>query len=279
MLRKFQVHRCETVAEACALRGRHGEDAVVYAGGTELLLAMKMGLAHWPHLLDVKHIRELQGISLDGDALVIGAAVTHHQLEADPLVAGRLPVLARLEAQVANIRVRAAGTLAGNLAFAEPHADPPALLLALGARLRLAGPDSARSLGLGEFLTGAYSTALGEEEIITAIEVPLPGPQTRASYLNFRVLERPTVGVAVVAQVVEGRIVGEPVVVLGAINDVPTLVGAASLAGLEPGSAEAGSRLREAARAASEPGPDLAGSAEYKTHLGGVIAARALAAV
>src|SRR5579859_2175585 len=146
MLRHFQVHRCETVAEACSLRREHGDDAVVYAGGTELLLAMKMGLAHWPHLVDVKHIPELHGITEADGLLVIGAAVTHHQLETDPTLTERLPALARLEAQVANIRVRTAGTLAGNLAFGEPHADPPALLLALGAKVRLAGASAFRSL-------------------------------------------------------------------------------------------------------------------------------------
>ena len=130
MLRPFEIHRCETEAEVCSLRRRFGTEAVIYAGGTELLLAMKMGLAHWDHLLDVKRIPSLAGIRLEGDLLVVGAAVTHHQLERDPLLRARLPVLAELESQVANIRVRVAGTLAGNLAFAEPHADPPSLLLA-----------------------------------------------------------------------------------------------------------------------------------------------------
>jgi carbon-monoxide dehydrogenase medium subunit len=279
MLRHFQVHRCETVAEACSIRREFGEEAVVYAGGTELLLAMKMGLAHWPHLVDVKHIPELHGVRVEGDMLVIGAAVTHHQLETDATVAERLPALARLEAQVANIRVRVAGTLAGNLAFAEPHADPPALLLALGARLRLAGASSSRVIALGEFLVGAYETVLGEDEVITAIEVPLPQTGSSAAYLNFRILERPTVGIAVAGRVVEGRIEGEPAIVLGAVNDVPTRIDCRSLVGLEPRSAAAQTEVARAARAACDAGADLAGSVEYKTHLAGVIAARALAAL
>ena len=279
MLRQFQVHHCESIEEASGLRHEHGSDATIYAGGTELLLAMKLGLAHWPHLLNVKRIAALKGVRVEGEVLVIGAVVTHHQLEQDPLVAALLPVLASLEAQVANIRVRVAGTLAGNLAFGEPHADPPALLLALGARLRLAGAVSSRTLGLADFLVGAYETALGEDEIITAIEIPLPAAGVTCAYLNFRVLERPTVGVAVVAKIIEGRIEGAPEVVLGAVNDIPTRLDVAGLAGLEPRSAEAAAVVAAAARDASDPGADLAGSVEYKIHLAGVIAARALSAL
>ena len=277
MLRSFEVHRCETVAEACSLRAQHGEAAALYAGGTELLLAMKMGLAHWPHLVDVKPIPELARIRMEGEVLVIGAAVTHHQLETDPTVAVRLPALASLEGQVANIRVRVAGTLAGNLAFGEPHADPPALLVALGARVRLAGAGGNRTLALSDFLVGAYETALGPDEIVTAIEIPIPSADTRASYLNFRVLERPTVGVAVLARLREGRIAGPPDVVLGAVNETPTRLRTEALEGLQPGSAEAAELVAAAAREVCDASSDLAGSAEYKTHLAGVIAARALA--
>src|SRR5213593_2008490 len=124
MLRRFDVHRVTSVAEAVDLRRRFGDDAAIYAGGTELLLAMKMGVARWPQLIDVKTITSLGEISATKDTLRIGATATHWDIERDPVVARALPSLARLESNVANIRVRAAGTLAGNLAFGEPHADP-----------------------------------------------------------------------------------------------------------------------------------------------------------
>src|SRR6266581_3581681 len=143
MLRRFDVHKAASVAEAVTLRQQFGEDAAIYAGGTELLLAMKMGVARWPHLIDVKPIASLSEISVTKDTLRIGATATHWDIERNPLVAKAIPALAELEA---NVRVRAAGPLAGNVAFGEPHADPPPMLIALGARVALDGASRSRSL-------------------------------------------------------------------------------------------------------------------------------------
>jgi carbon-monoxide dehydrogenase medium subunit len=157
-LKRFLLHRPESLAEAFELRRRHGEEAAYYAGGTELLLAMKLGLARFAHLIDLKRIPDLHGVEVAGGVLRIGAAATHHQLERDPLLRSHFPTLADLEGSLANIRVRVAGTLAGNLAFADPRADPPALLVALGARLRLASPDGEATCLLSEFFRGPLDT-------------------------------------------------------------------------------------------------------------------------
>lgn len=279
MLRRFEVHRVGTVDEAIELRRRFGQDAALYAGGTELLLAMKLGVARWPHLIDVKPIAVLSEIRAGNGSLRIGATVTHWALERDATVERSIPALARLERNVANVRVRAAGTLAGNLAFAEPHADPPALLLALGARVVLQGPSGSRALPVGEFITGMYDTALAPDELIVAIEVPIPSPDVRAAYVKFQILERPSVGVAAVATVRDGRFVGPPMVVVGAADEVPRRVPTDELAGADARAAGTGEALAEAARAAVEPVGDLAGSAEYKRHLVGVFARRALDAL
>lgn len=279
MLRRFEVHRATTVDEAIALRQRFGTDAAVYAGGTELLLAMKLGVARWPHLIDVKPIAALAGIRLEAGKVRIGATVTHWDLERDPTVRQVLPAFARLEGNVANIRVRAAGTLAGNLAFAEPHADPPALLLALGARVVLQGPNGTRALGVGEFLTGMYETALAEDELVVAIEVPVPAPGVHAAYVKFQILERPTVGVAAAGTLRGGRFAGAPSFVVGAADEVPRVVDTAALAGADAAAPATAEALAEAARAAVEPTDDLAGSAEYKRHVVGVFARRALDAL
>jgi carbon-monoxide dehydrogenase medium subunit len=276
VLRRFDVHKATSVAEAVALRQRFGEDAAVYAGGTELLLAMKLGVARWPHLIDIKPIAALRPVRLDGQLLRIGATATHWDLERDPEVARTLPVFARLEANVANVRVRAAGTLAGNLAFGEPHADPPALLIALGARVVLEGGTGSRTLPVGELLTGMYQTALGADELIVAIEIPLPAEDVRVAYVKFQVLERPSVGVAVVAAVRDGRFVGAPSVVVGAVDEVPRAVPTAELSGADARDARTGEALAEAARRAVDPTDDLAGSADYKRHVVGVFVQRAL---
>lgn len=279
MLRRFEVHRVTTVDEAVALRVRFGDDAAVYAGGTELLLAMKMGVARWPHLIDVKPIPELHHISTADGMLRIGATVTHWELERDSAVAQAVPAFAELERNVANIRVRAAGTLAGNIAFAEPHADPPALLMALGARVAVQGAKGTRSIPVGEFVTGMYQTGLGADEIIVAVEVPIPKPGVRASYVKFQILERPSVGIAIVGDVRGGRFTGAPSVVVGAVDEMPRRVDTATLAGANAHEAATADALAEAARGAVDPVDDLAGSGEYKRHLVGVFARRALDAL
>jgi aerobic carbon-monoxide dehydrogenase medium subunit len=261
ILSDFQLHRPASVEDAVRLRTELGDAAALYAGGTELLLAMKMGVLDYEHLVDVKRIEGLRGIEVRDGGLWIGAATTHREIETSPFVQERLPALAALAKHVANVRVRAAGTLAGNLAFGEPHADPAALLTALDATVELTGSAGRRSVGIEEFILGAYETELGEDELIEAVVVPLPDVETKATYLKFQVLERPTVGVAAVA-----RNGDAPVVVVGAVDDRPIRV-------------EAGGEVDDyvaAAREAIDPVDDLSGSAEYKRHLTGVIVRRAL---
>src|SRR5712691_4871761 len=257
MLRRFDVHRATSVKEAVQLRQRFGEDAAVYAGGTEILLAMKVGVARWPHLIDVKRIKSLNQISATKDMLRIGATATHWDIERDPQVARMLPAFARLEANVANVRVRAAGTLAGNLAFAEPHADPPALLVALGARVVLESAAGSRTLPVAELITGMYQTAMAADEIIVAIEIPLPAEDVRVAYVKFQILERPSIGVAAVATVRDGRFV------VGAVDEMVRPVPTAQFAGADARDAGTHEALAEAARSAVEPTADLAGSVVY----------------
>src|SRR2546430_15227882 len=228
---------------------------------------MKLGIARWPHLIDVKPIAELRRIDVASGVLRIGATVTHWDLERDEQVARAVPALARLERNVANVRVRAAGTLAGNIAFAEPHADPPALLMALGARVVLAGPGGSRSVAVRDFITGMYQTTLAADEIITAVEVPIADARRTAAYVKFQILERPSAGVAIAAELQGGRFVGAPVVVVGAVDEMPRMVETSSLAGATARDAATADALASAARASVEPVADLAGGADYKRHL------------
>ena len=172
MLRPFELHRPSTVEGAVDLVARLGDEAAVYAGGTELLLLLKEGLLRVGHLVDVKRIAGLDAIAVDGDELSIGATVTHRAVERSPVVAARCPLVAQAARHVANVRVRNVGTVAGNLAFADPHSDVATLLVAL-------------------------------DEIVTAVRFrPWPA-RTAAAYVKFGVHERPTLGVAV-ALVLDG---------------------------------------------------------------------------
>jgi carbon-monoxide dehydrogenase medium subunit len=279
LLSDFQLHRPATVAEAVQLRAELGDSAALYAGGTELLLAMKLGVLDYEHLIDVKRIGGLRGIERRDGEVRIGATVTHRELENHPLVTGALPALAALERNVANVRVRAAGTLAGNLAFGEPHADPPALLSALDARVELVGTQGRRDVSVEEFMVGPYETLLAEDELIEAVVVPIPDEDVRATYLKFQVLERPAAGVAVVARIRDGGFVGTPAIVVGAVDERPVRVPADVLAGAACNDPRLLDEVEEAARDAVEPGDDLSGSADYKRHLTGVLVRRALLAV
>jgi carbon-monoxide dehydrogenase medium subunit len=277
-LRRFTIHQPKTALEACQMLGEFGETGRLYAGGTELLLAMKHDLLRYEHLIDVKTIPDLDKIARRNGAIVIGSAATHRAIERSPMVRENLPVVADMEAAVANARVRACGTLGGNLGFAEPHSDPATLLVALGATVNVTGKAGARSIAIGDLLTGAYETSLAPAEIMTSVEIPVPAKSQRAAYLKFQLKERPTLSLAMVVDLA-GDAITKAVAVVGSVSAVPTqsettnklLVGSKT---------EVEKRLADAAQAladAADPVDDLEGSAEYKRHLIGVFLKRAFA--
>lgn len=274
----FQLHRPSTLEEASALLQRYGA-AALYCGGTELLLLLKLRLAAFDHLIDLKGIEELRGVRVEDGALVIGAAVTHRALERHPLVRDRLPALAAMERQVANIRVRSAGTLGGNLCFADPHSDPATFLLALGAALECRrGGGKPRRLPLADFLAGPYQTALEPGEVLTAVRVPLPAAGSAVVHEKLAFRERPAVTVTCLARVEEGR-VAEARVAVGSVGPRPLRAAEAEglLLGLDA-RRPAPAALEEAgaaAAAACGAVDDAHGSAEYKRHLVSVLVQRA----
>lgn len=278
MLKHFRLEEPESVKEACALLGRFGENAKVYAGGTELLLAMKEGLAHYERLINIKKLA-LSQIKRDNGAIRIGALCTHRQLEFSPELQRALPALVRLERNVANVRVRQAGTLGGNLCFAEPHADPGTLLIALGAKFVAENGTSKREIAAEDFFVDAYETCLAADELLTEIQVPLPAARCGVEYLKFGYLERPSVGVAVAFTAGDER---------KSIGDIRIAVGCAGPAPKRMAEAEAllkGKSIEEATRSLPKAGEvagraaraigDLHGSQEYKEHIVGVLLKRA----
>jgi len=277
MLRSFELCEPTSVAEASVLLARHGDTARIYAGGTELILAMKEGLIHYDHLVNVKTIPGLAGVRLDGGALRIGAATPHRVLERDPIVRERFPAVARMETDVANVRVREVGTLGGNLCFAEPHADPGALLQVFDATVRIEKKGGGRTIPLAELFVGPFETCLEGDELVTEIVVPpLPG-HSAAAYLKFGFLERPSVGVGVAVTLDDGR-VADARIAVGSVGPVPRRMREAEARLKDKAIAESVAALPEAARIAAraaEAITDLHGSAEYKEHLVGVLLRRA----
>ena len=188
----------------------------------------------------------------------------------------KLPALTKLEQNVANVRVRQVGTIGGNICFAEPHADPGTLLIALGAKMIAEQSSSKREITAEDFFVDAYETALQADEVLTKIQVPIPAPNARSAYLKFGYLERPSVSVAVAFNL-NGGVSGVRIAV-GCAGPAPRRVAEAE-ALLEGKSkdealrhvAEAGAAAGRAAQAIS----DLHGSQEYKEHIVGVLLKRA----
>jgi carbon-monoxide dehydrogenase medium subunit len=206
MLPPFALEEPTSVYEASALRAQYGETARLYAGGTELLLAMKEGLLHYERLINIKLIPELAGIALADGTLHVGAITTHRMLERSAVVRAHFPAIAEMAAHVANVRVRAVGTLGGNLCFAEPHADPGTLLLLYDASVALAQQGGTRTLALDQFFRGPFDVAVADDEILTAIQVPALPASTAAAYIKYGLLERPSVGVAVAVTARPGQV-------------------------------------------------------------------------
>ena len=169
----FEMHQPTSTRAAIELLAELGDDAVIYSGGTELLLVMKLGLADFDHLVDIKRIPGLDAITVDNNVLRIGAAATHRSIETNQDIGMGWPSLGLMTRQVANVRVRNVGTLGGNLAFGDPASDPATFLMALEASIEVRSVDGLlRSVPVGEFHVGAYQTALADAELIESIVVP-----------------------------------------------------------------------------------------------------------
>lgn len=279
MLRPFSIHQPTTVAEAASMMREFGDDAAFYAGGTELLIVLKEHLASVDHLIDIKRIPGLNEIALgdDGATLVIGALATHRAVEQNALIRRHLPALAALEAKVANVRVRAAGTLGGNLCFADPHSDPATLLSALGATLTLDNGDAKRQVRADAFTTDLMTTERELDEILTQIAIPLPGG-AGIGYERIKLHERPTASAAAVIGAANG-LISHARVFIGCVGDAPQRLRDIedALVGL-PAISTSGGQVKAdiAALVATYDTPFE--SAAYKRQLASAVGARAIAA-
>jgi len=276
----FELHRPRSLEAATELLDRYGEDAACYCGGTELLLLLKLGFASFGHLVDLKAIEELRGVRAEDGALVIGAAATHRELERSPVVRELLPSLAAMERRVANIRVRHAGTLGGNLCFSDPRSDPATFLLVLQAELECRrGGAEARRLPVADFLAGPYQTALQPGEILTSVRVPLPPLGTAVVHEKFAFYERPTATVTCLLRARDGE-VAEARIAVGSVGPRPVRASEAEqlLTGA-PAVELDGSLLEQVAALAADAAgavDDQTGSADYKANLVRVLVMRCL---
>lgn len=279
MIPPFELHRPADLQEAVEQRAALGDDAALLSGGTELLLIMKLGLADYAHVIDVKRIAELQALSVTDGTLRIGAAVTHRRIERAPEVRTGWPELAAMEGGVANVRVRHVGTLGGNLCFADPHSDPATFLLAAGAEVACAGSGGVRRLGIGEFTLGMYECALRPDEVLVSIDVPAVPAGAGLAHEKFCLRERPTATVAAYVHAPAG-VISDARVVVGSVTHKPERNGEAEgrLVGLPVDELEAAGspEAAEAAAASVDPISDDTASADYRRQLVRVLVTRAV---
>jgi aerobic carbon-monoxide dehydrogenase medium subunit len=273
----FELHRPASVDEASALLEQLGDEAVVYSGGTELLLVMKMGLAEYAHLVDVKGIPELRRLDASNGVLEVGAAVTHREVERSPAVQERWAALAAMERGVGNLRVRTMGTIGGNLCFADPHSDPAAFLLAAGATLVCRrGGRPPREVPVETFVEGPYRTALEPEELLTAVRVPAPPRGAGIAHEKMSLYERPAVTVTCLVRP-DGGVMAEARIAVGSVGNRPFRADDAEAALVGTAVDELDGPLdvaAEAAAAQSDPVEDANGSVEYKRQLVRVLTKR-----
>ena len=278
MLRPFRVLHPETPVEACRELRKYGEQAKIYAGGSELLLLLRNRLIDCDYLVDVKAIPELRRFEWNGRSLRVGAGITHRELEHSPVVAEHLPLWAEVEAQVANVRVRNVGTIGGNLCFSDPHSDPGTLLLVYEASAELQRGRSKRRVPLDELWLGSYETVLELDELLLGIDVPALPSGMSAAYQRIERIERPSVGVAAAVELRDGLIARARLAV-GCVGPKPTRLRdlEAQLIGLAPDEARG---VIHAARpqieSSLEPVDDIHGSAEYKSYIVPVLLAQTL---
>ena len=173
----FSYVRPDTLEQALTLLAQHGEDAKVIAGGQSLLPALNLRLSAPALLIDIGRLPELQGMERGERTLRLGALTRHAALLTTPVIAEAAPLLARAAAEIAHPAIRSRGTLGGSLGHADPAAELPACVLALGARLHAeSAARGARVIAANEFFTGLFATALAPDELLVAVELDLPGP-------------------------------------------------------------------------------------------------------
>ena len=276
----FDYYRAASLSEAVALLASH-PGAKLLAGGHSLLPQMKLRVAQPAALVDIGRVAELRGIRHEGDRLIIGALTTHNTVATSAVVREHCPVLAEAASLIGDQQVRNRGTIGGSIAHADPAADLPTVLLALGATLTATGPSGGREIAAAQFYTDLFTTSLAENEILTSLSVPAYGSAAAGAYAKH---EHPAsgyavVGAAVMLMVSGGQVTGAHIALGGATaNPVSASAAEAALMGKALNAETIAAAAAQAAAAVTNPLSDYYASAEFRTHLATVMVKQALTA-
>jgi aerobic carbon-monoxide dehydrogenase medium subunit len=275
----FDYHRPTTIKEAVDLLAAFGDEARALAGGHSLIPMMKLRLANPGHLVDLGAVGELKGIRDDGDAIVIGAMTTQHELIHSDLLDRKVPILREAALQIADPQVRYLGTLGGNVANGDPGNDMPAVMMCLDARYHLIGKTRERQVLARDFYQGSYLTALEPGEVLTAVRIPMLAEGHGWAYekLKRKIGDYATAAAAVILVMSAGTVVRCSI---GLTNVAETPLWAQEAASILTGSTLDPTTIKRAIVAAemiTAPAADGRGPPRYRTKMAGVMLARALA--
>jgi len=273
----FAYVRARSLAEVLDLLQKHGDRARLLAGGQSLIATLNMRLSAPELLIDISRLRELSGIKVGNGRVRIGALTTHAEIERSAEIAKHLPLLAQAAPHIAHAAIRNVGTFGGSLALADPAAEWPACCVALDARFTLAGKRGTRQVRAREFFKGLYSTALRPAEVLTQVDIPIPGPGYRSAFVELarRRGDYAIVGLAALAKNARGALSDVRLAFFG-VGAAPVLAKSA-MAAIDGKPASSGAAAAKALDKDLDPGPDLYSSAATKMQLARVLTGRALA--
>ncbi|MFA3918903.1 FAD binding domain-containing protein [Ruegeria hyattellae] len=273
----FEYYRPKDMAGVLSILAEHGDDARVMAGGHSLIPMMKLRMADVPHLIDLQDVGGMSDIAVGGDAIRIGAMVTQADIIDHEGLAAAAPILREAALQIADPQVRYMGTVGGNVANGDPGNDMPGLMQCLDAGFTVVGADGERDIRAREFYEAAYMTAREDEEVLTAVTIPLPKGGYAYEKQKRKIGDYATAAAAV--QIVkDGGACVSASVAMTNLSDTPVYSEAAS-------QALVGSSVDDAALDAAvnamlgdiDPTEDNRGPVAFKNHVAGVILRRAIA--
>jgi len=276
----FRYVAARTLDQALQLKAEHGDEARFLAGGQSLVPTMNFRLTQPAMLIDINPLVELAGLAkVESGAVRIGALTRYGVLERDPAVARDLPLIHEALPHIAHPQIRNRGTIGGNLAHADPASEMPAIVLALGGKLRAQSVRGERWIDAADFFAGALSTTLEPEEMLTAVELPVAEPGSGACFMEVsrRRGDFAIIGVAcIVALDADGRCSAAQIALCNA-GDGPVFATEAceALVG-HPVDAGAVEAAAERVRNAIDPGGSIHGSKEFQRHIAGALTVRAL---
>ena len=273
----FEYSAPESVSEALKLLGSV-ENSRVLAGGQSLIPMMKLRLSAPAHLIDLGRIAELHYIAQTNGSIRLGAMSTHSQVAGSETLRRSCPLLAEVAGRIGDPQVRNLGTIGGSTAHADPAADYPGALQALRAQIRLVGAGRDRTISAEDFFADAFTTALGEGEIVYEVIVPADTPGLGSAYVK---LQQPASGFAVAGVAAQVTVNGDKIAVarVGITGVGSKSYAAKAVEDALVGQAATPATLAEAARLAAQGVDalnDLYAQADYRAHIAQVLTQRAL---